>query len=175
MGTTFLCALEVPECGGDTLYLNSMDAYDKLSPPMQEFLEGLSAVHSGAQQAIHGVKTSVYRRKLVETVHPIVRKHPATGRKALWFPPEYISQIVGLKKEESDAIKAMLFSHLEKSLDFHTRVKWEKGTVVVYDNRMVLHSVLLDYALGVNAKRHHIRITPQAERPIPARIPEDRE
>ncbi|CZR58592.1 uncharacterized protein PAC_08484 [Phialocephala subalpina] len=171
MGTTFLCALDVPECGGDTLYLNNMDAYDKLSEPMKVFLEGLSAVHSGAQQSIHGKKSSVYRRELVETVHPIVRKHPVTGRKALWFPPEYVAGIVGLKKEESDAITAMLFSHLEKSLDFHTRATWEKGTVVVYDNRMVLHSVVLDYALKPNAKRHHIRITPQAERPIPAREP----
>lgn len=88
MGTTFLCALEVPETGGDTLYLNSMDAYDKLSDPMKTFLEGLDALHSGQRQAVHGVKTGVYRRDLVDTVHPIVRKHPVTGRKALWFPPE---------------------------------------------------------------------------------------
>lgn len=54
MGTTFLCALDVPEYGGDTLYLNNMDAYDKLSEPMKVFLEGLSAVHSEAQQSIHG-------------------------------------------------------------------------------------------------------------------------
>jgi len=169
MGTTFLCALEVPEDGGDTLYLNSMDAFDKLSPTMQNILEGLSAVHSGAEQQTHGVKTSVYRRPLVETVHPIVRKHPVTGRKILWFPPEYVTQIVGLKKEENNAIKQMLFDHLGRSLDFHTRVKWEKGTVVVYDNRAVLHSVVLDYALTDGARRHHIRLTPQAEVPIPAR------
>ncbi|RDW83530.1 TauD-domain-containing protein [Coleophoma crateriformis] len=169
MGTTFLCALEVPETGGDTLYLNSMDAYDKLSDPMKAFLEGLDALHSGQRQAVHGIKTSVYRRDLVDTVHPIIRKHPVTGRKALWFPPEYITGIVGLKNEESNAITAMLYSHLQSSLDFHTRVKWEKDTVVVYDNRMVMHSVVLDYPLGVNEKRHHIRITPQAEKPIPAR------
>jgi sulfonate dioxygenase len=104
MVTSFLCALEVPECGGDTLYLNSMEAYDKLSEPMKQFLEGLSAVHSGAAQAVHGVKSSHYRRQIPESVHPIVRKHPVTGRKALWFPAEYIKCIVGLKKEESDAI-----------------------------------------------------------------------
>jgi sulfonate dioxygenase len=81
MGTTFLCAVEVPDCGGDALYLNSMDAYDKVSPQIQSLLETLSAVHSGEQQAVHGVKTSVYRRQFVETIHPIVRKHPVTGRK----------------------------------------------------------------------------------------------
>jgi sulfonate dioxygenase len=63
----------------------------------------------------------------------------------------------------------MLYSHLERGLEFHTRAKWEKGTVVVYDNRIVLHSVVLDYALPPNEKRHHIRITAQAEVPIPAR------
>jgi sulfonate dioxygenase len=62
MGTSFLCALEVPECGGNTLYLNSMEAYDKLSESMKEFLGGLSAVHSGAGQAVLGVKSSHYRR-----------------------------------------------------------------------------------------------------------------
>lgn len=187
MGTTFLAVLEAPETGGDTLYLNSMEAYDKLSDPMKKFLEGLDALHSGQCQAVHGKKSSPYRRELVDTVHPIVRKHPVTGHKALWFPPEYISGIVGLKNEESDAITDMLYRHLQTGLDFHTRVKWEKGTVVVYDNRMVyvvqaattlvqfeltisrMHSVVLDYPLGENEKRHHIRITPQAERPIPAR------
>ncbi|KAF2104481.1 alpha-ketoglutarate-dependent sulfonate dioxygenase [Rhizodiscina lignyota] len=169
MGTTFLAVLENPETGGDTLYLNSMEAYDKLSEPMKAFLEGLDALHSGQRQAVHGSKVSVYRRELVDTVHPIVRKHPVTGRKALWFPPEYISGIVGLKDEESDAITRMLYSHLQTGLEFHTRAKWEPGTVVVYDNRMVMHSVVLDYPLGPNEKRHHIRITPQAERPIPAR------
>ncbi|RFU28342.1 hypothetical protein B7463_g8009, partial [Scytalidium lignicola] len=168
MGTTFLCALSVPESGGDTLYLNSMDAYDKLSEPMKAFLDGLDAVHSGERQSVHGVKKSPYRRDLVETVHPIVRKHPVTGRKALWFPPEYISGIVGLKREESAAITEMLYRHIQSSLDFHTRVKWDNRTVAVYDNRMVMHSVVLDYPLGPNEKRHHIRITPQAERPIPA-------
>ncbi|KAH8803569.1 hypothetical protein F5884DRAFT_682018, partial [Xylogone sp. PMI_703] len=169
MGTTFLCALSVPETGGDTLYHSSMEAYDKLSEPMKAFLEGLDAVHSGERQSVHGVKKSPYRRDLVESVHPIVRKHPVTGRKALWFPPEYISGIVGLKREESAAITEMLYRHIQTGLDFHTRVKWDNKTVVVYDNRMVMHSVVLDYPLGPKEKRHHIRITPQAERPIPAR------
>ncbi|KAF2107702.1 hypothetical protein BDV96DRAFT_693192 [Lophiotrema nucula] len=168
MGTTFLAALSVPDCGGDTLYLNSMAAYDALSTPMKSFLETLSAIHSGARQSVHGKKKSPYRRDLVESIHPLIRKHPVTGRKALWFPPEYISGIVGLKREESNAITDMLYRHLQGSLDFHTRVKWEEGTVVVYDNRMVMHSVVLDYPLGEGEKRHHIRITPQAERPVPA-------
>ncbi|KAK3648794.1 hypothetical protein LTR56_007234 [Elasticomyces elasticus] len=169
MGTTFLAALSVPDCGGDTLYLNSMAAYDALSTPMKAFLDNLDAIHSGARQSVHGKKKSPYRRDLVESIHPIVRVHPVTGRKALWFPPEYVSGIVGLKREESDAITDMLYRHLQGSLDFHTRVKWDNKTVVVYDNRMVMHSVVLDYPLGPGEKRHHIRITPQAERPIPVR------
>lgn len=169
MGTTFLWVLENREVGGDTLYLNSMEAYDKLWEPTKRFLEGLDAVHSGQRQSEHGKKKSPYRRDLIDSVRPIVRKHPATWRKALWFPPEYISGIVGLNKEESDAITQMLYSHIQTGLDFHTRVKWEPGIVLVYDNRMAMHSVVLDFPLGPNEKRHHIRITPQAERPIPAR------
>lgn len=171
MGTTILCALSVPETGGDTLYLNAMEAYDRLSPHMQTFLEGLDALHSGARQSVHGRAGSVYRQQLVDSVHPIVRRHPVTGRKALWFNPEYVTGIVQLRDEESDAIMKMLFAHIRSGLDFHTRVKWESGTVAVYDNRMVMHSVCFDYPVAVGEKRHHIRLTPQAERPILARDP----
>ena len=58
-----------------------------------------------------------------------------------------------------------LYDHIHRGIDFQTRVKWEKGTVTVYDNRMVQHSVTMDYALGDGAIRHLVRATPQSERP----------
>jgi sulfonate dioxygenase len=148
-----------------------MEAYDRLSPHMKSFLEGLDAIHSRARQSVHGKAGSVYRRQLVDSVHPIIRKHPVTGRKALFCNPEYVTGIVQLQEEESDAVLNMLWTHLRTGLNFHTRIKWEKDSVVVYDNRMVMHSVCFDYPLAPNEKRHHIRLTPQAERPIPARDP----
>ena len=71
--------------------------------------------------------------------------------------------IVGLKKEESDAILNFLYDHLAWGADFQVRVKWEKGTVVVWDNRVTQHSAIVDWTTG--ERRHLARITPQAERP----------
>lgn len=72
--------------------------------------------------------------------------------------------IVGLKKEESDAILKFLYDHLAYGADFQARVKWEEGTVVVWDNRVTQHSALIDWKNG--QRRHLARITPQAERPF---------
>ncbi|KAH8172501.1 lamB/YcsF family protein [Sarocladium implicatum] len=152
--TTFLSSLAGPQTGGDTLYLNAMTAYDRLSPTMQSLLEGLSALHSGTRQNLLSGKTNLARRPGIDTVHPVVRKHPVTGRKALWVNPEYTTKILGLRKGESDLLLNFLFDHMHKGLDFQTRVAWEDGTVVVYDNRMVQHSVTLDYGLENGVKRH---------------------
>jgi sulfonate dioxygenase len=142
-----------------------MTAYDRLSPPLQSFFGSLSVVHSGAFQTAISVKTSFPHRSTIESVHPLVRQHPVTGRKALYVNHEHTEKIVGLKKVESDMILDFLYDHIHRGLDFQTRVRWEEGTVAVYDNRMVQHSVTLDYPLENGAFRHLIRLTPQAERP----------
>lgn len=72
--------------------------------------------------------------------------------------------IVGLKKEESDALLKFLYDHLAYGSDFQARVKWDEGTVVVWDNRVTQHSALVDWKSG--QRRHLARITPQAERPF---------
>ncbi|MBE3049653.1 TauD/TfdA family dioxygenase [Candidatus Bathyarchaeota archaeon] len=71
--------------------------------------------------------------------------------------------IVGYKKEESDALLNFLYQHIAWGADFHVRVRWAKGTVVVWDNRVTQHSALVDWRNG--ERRHIARITPQAERP----------
>ncbi|ETN44609.1 uncharacterized protein HMPREF1541_10279 [Cyphellophora europaea CBS 101466] len=164
-GVTFLSSLSGPSCGGDTLYANTMTAYDRLSPTMQKFLETLEAVHSGTRQNLLSNKTNLVRRPGIDTIHPVVRKHPVTGRKALWVNQEYTTKIVGMKKAESDLLLNFLFDHIHRGLDFQTRARWENGTVVVYDNRMVQHSVTLDYPVGQGGRRHLVRVTPQAEPP----------
>ncbi|KAF3400166.1 Alpha-ketoglutarate-dependent sulfonate dioxygenase [Penicillium rolfsii] len=164
-GTTFLACMTTPSTGGDTLYLNAMTAYDRLSEPMKQFLEGLTAVHEGTPQTMEAKKSNIIRRPALDTVHPVVRKHPVTGRKGIFVTPTYVKKICELKEEESSAILKMLYEHVKSGLDFHTRVKWEPGTVVVYDNRMVMHSVTLDYPLGEKVQRHMMRITPQGEKP----------
>ncbi|KAI1159796.1 hypothetical protein F5B18DRAFT_559227 [Nemania serpens] len=163
-GTTFLYILDTPETGGDTLFSNAVEAYNRLSPLFQERLHGLKATHSGIEQvAVAKASGSINRRDPVANVHPIIRTHPSTGEKALYVNPQFTREIVGLKREESDAILKFLYDHIAFGADFQVRVRWEEGTVVVWDNRVTQHSALLDWKNG--ARRHLARITPQAERP----------
>jgi sulfonate dioxygenase len=163
-GTTFLYILDGPDVGGDTLFVDAVQAYKRLSPLFQERLHGLKATHSGVEQVNAAVaRGSIKRRDPVINEHPIVRTHPATGEKALYVNPQFTREIVGLKKEESDAILKFLYDHLAYGADFQTRVRWEAGTVVLWDNRVTQHSALVDWESG--QRRHLARITPQAERP----------
>jgi sulfonate dioxygenase len=183
-GTTFLYILDKPETGGDTLFADAAEAYRRLSPLFQERLHGLKATHSGIEQVnAAAARGGIKRREPIVNEHPIVRTHPVTGEKALYVNPQcknsvqasenrprlmvsvhiVTRDIVGMKKEESDAILKFLYDHLAFGADFHARVKWEEGTVVVWDNRVTQHSALVDWQDG--QRRHLARITPQAERP----------
>lgn len=93
-GIAFLYILEKPETGGDTLFANTVEAYKRLSPLLQERLHGLEAVHSGLEQANASLsRGGVLRREPVQSVHPIVRTHPATGEKALFINPQCSSPL----------------------------------------------------------------------------------
>jgi sulfonate dioxygenase len=88
-GTTFLYIFDKPETGGDTLFTNTAEAYNRLSPLFQERLHGLTAIHSGIEQvAVSVAKGSIKRREPVANPHPIVRTHPATGEKAIYVNPQ---------------------------------------------------------------------------------------
>ncbi|KAJ5235164.1 uncharacterized protein N7469_004332 [Penicillium citrinum] len=163
-GTTFLYILDSPEVGGDTVFVNQVEAYNRLSPAVKERLHGLKAVHSGFEQAEFSLKRgSVVRREPVQNVHPIVRTHPVTGEKALFVNAGFTRSIVGLKKEESDALLGFLLNHVGRGIDYQARIRWAPKTVVVWDNRVTAHSAIVDWVTG--ERRHLARITPQAERP----------
>ncbi|PHH71125.1 hypothetical protein CDD80_5498 [Ophiocordyceps camponoti-rufipedis] len=163
-GTTFLYILNKPDTGGDTMFVDAVQAYRRLSPMFQQRLHGLRATHSGIEQVnAAAARASIKRREPVVSVHPVVRTHPATGEKGLYVNPQFTRNIIGMKQEESDAILQFLYNHLALGADFQARVKWEEGTVVVWDNRVTLHSALIDWENG--QRRHLARLTPQAERP----------
>ncbi|KAL8722093.1 MAG: hypothetical protein Q9225_001337 [Loekoesia sp. 1 TL-2023] len=163
-GTTFLYILDTPTTGGDTLFVNMVEAYKRLSPGFRERLHGLKAVHSGIEQAGSAqMRESHVRREPVSHVHPLIRTHPATGEKALYVNPQFTRSIVGYKKDESDALLKFLFDHIAYGADFQVRARWAKNSVVVWDNRVAGHSATLDWDTG--HRRHLARITPQAEEP----------
>ncbi|KAJ6590848.1 hypothetical protein B0H10DRAFT_1960910 [Mycena sp. CBHHK59/15] len=165
-GTTFFFILDQPENGGDTLFLSQAEAYARLSPEFQKRLEGLRAVHSAVPQAEHSQKRGgPVRREPVETEHPVVRIHPVTGEKALYVNQGFTKRIVGFKSEESEYLLNFLFDHISKGSDFQIRATYKPGTVIVWDNRLTAHSATGDFDKSI--RRHAVRLTPQAEVPIP--------
>lgn len=88
-GTTFLYILDKPETGGDTLFVDAVEAYNRLSPLFQQRLHGLKATHSGIEQVnASAARGGVKRREPVVNEHPIIRTHPITGQKAIYVNPQ---------------------------------------------------------------------------------------
>ncbi|OCF60249.1 hypothetical protein L486_02929 [Kwoniella mangroviensis CBS 10435] len=128
-----------------------------------------AVVHSGVAQADFsraGNRGGVIRREPVENVHPLVRKHPVTGEKALFVNKQFSRYIVGLKSEESDSILELLYTHIAQGHDFQIRAKWKPKTVVLWDNRITAQTAIGDYSPERDGFRHGSKINPQAERPF---------
>ena len=153
-----------PEAGGDTLWASGYAAYDRLSYPMREYLEKLTAIHSAVDQADgarrHG---NTVRRDPVETEHPLVRVHPVTNHKALFFNPGFVRYIPGVPKAESDYLVQFLTNHVSTASDFSVRFKWNAGDVAIWDNRTNIHSAIYE-DIGVS-RRHAIRVAVRGEIP----------
>lgn len=147
---TSIRSIKVPEFGGDTCWASAQAAYEALSDPMKQMLDGLSAVHS-IQGTIDrmGQYAQYYQgdyesRHAREQVHPVVLTHPETGRKGLYVSECFTKRIVELSPAESTAVLSMLASHLARP-DFTVRWKWQVGDVAFWDNRSVQHYAVPDY------------------------------
>lgn len=135
-----------PEVGGDTLFANMYAAYDLLSEGMKRRLEGLQAVHDG-EHVYRGLYANLGvtdRPVYPRSVHPVVRTHPVTRRKALFVNSGFTTAIVGLSPDESDALLRYLFGHLAHPL-FQCRFRWTPGTLAFWDNRCAQHQAIWDY------------------------------
>jgi taurine dioxygenase len=146
---------ELPPVGGDTLFASMYAAYDALSPKMQDFLSGMTAIHDGEARfrPIGLVPRSGDR--FAQTAHPIVRAHPVTGRKLLFVNREFTTRIEGLTRLESDALLQMLCRHVETP-EFQCRFRWQKNSVAFWDNRCAQHHAMWDY---FPQRRHGYRVT----------------
>ena len=129
--------------GGDTLWSSQYAAYDVLSTPMQKYLESLSALHSSHMQAsdTRALGRTV-RREAIVTEHPLIRSHPVTGWKSLFFNPGFVTKIVGVPKIESDMIINYLNEVIATTQEFHVRFQWGKDDVAFWDNRITVSAPL---------------------------------
>ncbi len=124
-----------PDIGGDTMWSSLYAAFEALSPLMQDLCQGLTALHDAKPQNRPGRMA----------VHPVVREHPETGRKALYVNEHFTRRIVEVSAEESDVLLRHLTNWV-KCPQFTVRYRWSPGCVAIWDNRCTQHFVLNDFA-----------------------------
>ena len=144
---SLLHALELPAEGGDTSFANLYAAYDALPAVIKQRIEGKRAMHSynHSYERFSGSKwrpplTENQKNEVREVIHPVVRIHPETGRKALFVNAGFTSRILDLPDAESRELLEVLFTHSTKAC-FVYRHRWRPGDLVIWDNRTTMHRV----------------------------------
>lgn len=172
---TVLYGETIPPHGGDTLFSNMARAYAALSPQVQSALAKLQAVHSagrayakdevGAHKYAEGAPIKYRESESLarEVTHPVVRRHPHSGRLALYVNPMFTQRVCGLHAAESGALLRFLYAHAQRP-EFQCRVRWAPGTLVLWDNRSVWHYAMDDYR---EYERIMFRVTLAGETPRP--------
>jgi taurine dioxygenase len=143
---SMLHAQELPSEGGDTLFANMHAAYDALPAHLRDAIEGLSAEHTYLARYAELQKRSPWRPNLTPeqiaqvkpVVHPVVRTHPETGRRALFVSEHFTTRIVGVSESESRELLDALFAHSVQP-EFVYRHRWAERDMVFWDNRSLMH------------------------------------
>jgi taurine dioxygenase len=136
---TMLYALEVPRVGGDTLFANCYTAYETLPDVIKQRLAGTRALHAYDYDTASTRRGTVLKEGVPHAVHPVVRTHPETGRKALYVNRLMTLRIEDIDPQESEDLLQMLFDHIERN-DFVWGQQWKPGDVVLWDNRCTVHA-----------------------------------
>jgi taurine dioxygenase len=160
---SILYALEVPQTGGDTLFASMYAAYDALSDGLKTTLNSLEAVHSSrhtfgsaAFKEQSGGRISNAEAATQDSIHPVVIRHPESGRKALYVNPGFTVGINGWTRAESKPLLDFLYEHAKRP-EFTFRFQWKPGSVAFWDNRATWHYALNDYH-GQSRRMHRITI-----------------
>ena len=148
---TVLCAKEVPAVGGDTMFVSMTAAYDGLSERMKQLINGLEAVHDMKPfRSLFG-KSEEERKKLQRyelmyppQLHPVVRIHPVSGRKALFVNPQFSVGIKDMDERESRWLLDLLFQQASVP-EYQYRHHWTPHTIAMWDNRATQHYAIHDY------------------------------
>ena len=148
---SILNMVRCPAVGGDTMWTNLEAGYDELSRPLRELCDGLTALHDAAP----------HNRPETMAVHPVVRVHPDTGRRALYVNEHFTRRIVELSHAESEAVLGLLTAWVHQAR-FTVRYRWTEGTIAIWDNRCTQHTVLNDFV----GERIVQRVTVMGDRPM---------
>jgi taurine dioxygenase len=148
---TLLHGQIIPAYGGDTLWASIGSAYEALSQPIRELVNGLDAVHDfrlGFQESLAAEGGAERLAADIEAnppvTHPLVAAHPETGRKVIYVNALFTTGVVGLSRAESEMLLELLFSHVVTD-EFTVRLRWQPGTVAIWDNRSTQHKPVNDF------------------------------
>ncbi|NUW37933.1 TauD/TfdA family dioxygenase [Nonomuraea sp. SMC257] len=166
-----LRAVTVPPSGGDTLWANTVTAYEHLPAELRDLLDRLRAVHTNQYDYVRiaasddpertRAQAEVFTSTLFETEHPVVRVHPETGERAILLG-DFAKRLVGLPAQSSAAIIQLIQSHVTQ-VENTVRWRWSPGDVAVWDNRATQHRVVHDF--GDQPRRLH-RVTIAGDIPV---------
>ena len=167
---TALYGITIPPVGGDTLFADQVSAYEQMPDDLRGRVEDLTAIHSAAlgyapdgaygeadKEQGRSMKILPSERALETCEHPLVRTHHETGKRALFSSAAYIKGFVGLDKEESDALLMELYAY-QSQPEFVFAHRWQPGTLVMWDNRSLLHAATGGYD-GYNRLLHRTTIS----------------
>ncbi len=159
---TALYGIVVPDVGGDTQYANMYAAYEALPAETRACLDGLKVVHMMKPQRDDiGRTRSIDRAILAQrppSIHPLVRTHPETGRKALYISRNRMDHIVGMDRTEGHRLIDDLVAHATQP-QFTYRHRWRQGDIVIWDNRCLMHKANGDYPEGARRFMQRIIVT----------------
>ena len=169
---TILYGIDVPDTGGDTMFANLYAAYQGLSNGMKRMVDDLKVVFTNANtygKDAKRFKAGIAKDMTVEqapeeneVIHPLVRTHPETRRKALYLSTTHFSRIDGMTKQESKVILNQLAKHSIQP-DFTCRFKWRNNSVAMWDNRCTMHYAVNDFP---EERRIMQRVTLQGDKPF---------
>jgi len=170
---SILQAVEVPPVGGDTLWATMFAVHDALDPGLRNDLSQLEAVHdmgafrTGAylEGGDEGITAALVAAGTA--VHPVIAHHPVTARPYVNVSESFTRFVVGLSAPESARLLTYLFDLINRP-DFHVRIRWRPGTVVIWDNRGTQHYAVADY---LPHRRVMHRVAVVTDRRTPTRAP----
>jgi taurine dioxygenase len=136
---SMLYAIEVPETGGNTLFANAYAAYETLPAEIKQRILGRRALNAYDYDNAATIRGAAVRDDVPAYAHPVVRTHPATGRKALYVNRLMTRRIEGLPEAESEELLNILFDHQERREFIYEHV-WRVGDLLMWDNRCTLHA-----------------------------------
>ncbi|HTI83316.1 MAG TPA: TauD/TfdA family dioxygenase [Acetobacteraceae bacterium] len=148
---TVLHAVKLPDQGGDTQFVNMHHAYEDLPSAMRARIDGLRAMHvyqsRFSERKLMALSDANRARVPDAVLHPLVRTHPESGRKAIYLNPIRIEGIEGMQEDEALGLLDLLLSHATQP-QYEYRHRWQQGDIVMWDNRCLLHKANGDYDMS---------------------------